>query len=144
VRFYDRQFGVLRLIVMFMVLLTVVNSVNMSLFERVAEFGTMRALGDRGSRIFALVVTEGLVFGVMGAIVGVVLGIVLALLLSAVGIPMPPPPNSNLGYVAQIRLVPSVILEAAIVGIVATTLAAVLPALRVSRIPVVEALRSGY
>jgi len=37
-----------------------------------------------------------------------------------------------------------VILEAAIVGIVATTLAAVLPALRVSRIPVVEALRSGY
>jgi putative ABC transport system permease protein len=86
VRFYDRQFGVLRLIVMFMVLLTVVNSVNMSLFERVAEFGTMRALGDRGSRIFTLVVVEGLVFGVLGAIVGVVLGIALALLLSAVGI----------------------------------------------------------
>jgi putative ABC transport system permease protein len=127
-----------------MVLLTVVNSVNMSLFERVAEFGTMRALGDRGGRIFALVVVEGLVFGVAGAIVGVALGVGLALMLSAVGIPMPPPPNSNVGYIAQIRLVPSVVFEAAIVGVVATTLAAVWPAWRVSRIPVVDALRSGY
>ncbi len=40
VQLYDRQFGVLRFIVLLMVLLSVANTVNMSLFERVPEFGT--------------------------------------------------------------------------------------------------------
>src|SRR6185437_15890062 len=48
---YDRQFGVLRIVILLMVLLGVANSVNMTLFERVAEFGTMRALGDRQVRV---------------------------------------------------------------------------------------------
>ena len=47
VKMYDVQFGVLRIIILLMVLLSVVNSVNMSVFERVGEFGTMMALGNR-------------------------------------------------------------------------------------------------
>ncbi len=38
VKMYDIQFGVLRIIILLMVLLSVVNSVNMSVFERVGEF----------------------------------------------------------------------------------------------------------
>jgi len=125
------------------VLLSVGNSVNMSLFERVGEFGTMRAVGDRGRKIFALVVTEGALLGLLGATLGVAIGVALAFGISAVGIQMPPPPNSNLGYVAEIRLVPSVVAGAFLTGFVATVLASVLPALRVSRIPVVEALRQN-
>jgi len=143
VELYDRQFGVLRLIILVMVLLSVGNSVNMSLFERVGEFGTMRAVGDRGRKIFALVVTEGALLGLVGATLGVLIGIALALGISAVGIQMPPPPNSNLGYVAEIRLVPSVVAGAFVTGFVATVLASLLPALRVARIPVVEALRQN-
>ena len=45
---YDRQFAVLRLIILFLVVLGVANTVNMTVFERLAEFGTMRALGNRG------------------------------------------------------------------------------------------------
>lgn len=141
VTLYDRQFGVLRLIVLFMVLLSVSNTVNMSLFERIAEFGTMRALGDRSRKIFGLVMTEALALGVMGAALGVVVGIAAAILFSAGGIPMPPPPNSNLGYTAQIRIVPAELAGAAAVGLFATLLAALLPARRVSRLPIAEALR---
>jgi putative ABC transport system permease protein len=39
VALYERQFGVLQLIILFLVLLSVTNSVNMSAFERVGEFG---------------------------------------------------------------------------------------------------------
>lgn len=141
VTLYDRQFGVLRLIVLFMVLLSVSNTVNMSLFERIAEFGTMRALGDRSRKIFGLVMTEALALGVIGAALGVVVGIAAAILFSAGGIPMPPPPNSNLGYTAQIRIVPVELAGAATVGLFATLLAALLPARRVSRLPIAEALR---
>jgi putative ABC transport system permease protein len=141
VQLYDRQFGVLRLIILVMVLLSVVNSVNMSLFERIGEFGTMRAVGDRGGRIFGLVLAEGMILGFLGAALGVLIGVVLAIAISLVGIPMPPPPNSNLGYTAAVRLVPSVIASAFATGWIATVLASVLPAWRVSRIPVVDALR---
>ena len=38
----------LQLIILAMVLLSVMNTVNMTVFERDGEFGTMRALGNRG------------------------------------------------------------------------------------------------
>ena len=60
---------------------------------------------------------------------------------STAGIPMPPPPNSNLEYVARIRLSFGVVAGALLVGIVATIAASLLPALRVARMPIVEALR---
>ncbi len=143
VEMYDAQFGVLRIIILLMVLLSVANSVNMSVFERVGEFGTMMALGNRASRVFGLIIAENAILGVAGAIAGSLLGILLALAISAVGIPMPPPPNADLPYTARISIVPSVIAGAFVVGFVATVLAAVMPAARVRRIPVVDALRQN-
>lgn len=143
VEMYDAQFGVLRLIILLMVLLSVANSVNMSVFERVGEFGTMMALGNRSRRVFLLIVSENLIIGTVGAVLGVVIGVVLAVAISAIGIPMPPPPNADLGYIAHIRIVPSVLASAFAVGWVATGIAAILPAMRVSRILVVDALRQN-
>ncbi len=141
VELYDVQFGVLKLIILGMVLLGVVNSVNMSIFERVGEFGTMRALGDRNRNVFLLIMGENLMIGVIGAGVGLALGVVLALGISAIGIPMPPPPNSNSPYVAYLRVVPSVLLNAVSIGLVGALAAACLPALRVSRTDVADSLR---
>lgn len=140
---YDAQFGVLRIIILLMVLLSVANSVNMTAFERVGEFGTMMALGNTDRAIFNLILTENVLIGLAGAILGTVIGIVLALAISTTGISMPPPPNSDLGYTAHILLVPSVILGAFAVGFIATIVAALLPASRVRKIPVVDALRQN-
>lgn len=143
VEMYDAQFGVLRIIILLMVLLSVANSVNMSVFERVGEFGTMMALGNRSARVFSLIIAENTIIGLIGAGAGVVLGLVLALIISAIGIPMPPPPNSDIPYTAHILLVPSVVTGAFAVGLIATITAALLPAARVRRIPVVDALRQS-
>ena len=140
---YQRQFGVLQVIVLFMVLLSVANSVNMSTFERVAEFGTMMALGDRPGHVFRLIVVENAVVGLVGSLLGVVLGITLALVISAIGIPMPPPPNASLGYTAHIRIVPQQVAMAFAIGVVATLGASLLPARRIVKIPVVDALRQS-
>lgn len=143
VRMYDAQYDVLRLIILLMVLLSVVNTVNMSVFERVGEFGTMMALGNRRRRVFQLIVLENAIIAVVGAVLGLVVGIGLALLISAIGIPMPPPPNADLPYVAHIRIVGSVLLSACLVGLLATILASVIPAARVYRTPPVDALREN-
>ncbi len=139
---YQQQFGFLQAMVMLMVCLSVINTLNMSLLERGWEFGTMRALGNRSRTIVSLIVVESLVLGVVGATLGVVLGVLLALLISGVGIPMPPPPNAEIGYDAYIRIVPLVLLQSWVVGILATLLASLYPAFRSSRVPIIDALRS--
>jgi putative ABC transport system permease protein len=143
VAFYEREFGVLQLIILLMVLLGVINAVNMSAFERIGEFGTMRAVGNRRSDVFMLVVVEGALIGFLGASIGTVVGGLIATSISAIGIPMPPPPNSNLPYTGHIRLVPSVVVSAFLIGVGGAVLASVLPAFRVSRIPVAVALREN-
>ncbi len=143
VALYERQFGALQLIILAMVLLSVINSVNMTVSERTGEFGTLRALGNRGREIIGVIALENLALGLIGSAVGVFAGVLLASLISAIGIPMPPPPNSDIGYVARIRIVPSVIGVAFLVGVTATFVASLLPAWRASRIPVVDALRQN-
>lgn len=140
---YARQFGVLRLIVLIMVFLGVANTINMSVFERTGEFGTMMALGNTRMTIFQLVLLENVLLGVIGASMGALLGVALAVLISTVGIVMPPPPNANIGYTALIRIVPSVVVMAFLVGLIATILAAIFPASRVARTPIDEALRQN-
>ncbi len=140
VALYERQFGVLQAIILVLVLLSVANSVNMSVFERVGEFGTMMALGNRHGVISRLVITENILLGLIGSGLGLVAGLILSWAISAIGIPMPPPPNSNLGYTAHIRTVPATLVTSVGVGFLATFLAALIPARRVSRIPPVKAL----
>ena len=140
---YRQQFGILQAIMLVMVLLGVANSVNMSMFERVGEFGTMRALGNRPRRVFGQIVVEGTVLGTLGAALGAGIGIGMAIALSAIGIPMPPPPNANLGYVATIRVVPMVIVQACFAGFAAAVIASLVPARRLSRMPIVDALRAN-
>ncbi len=144
VALYDQQFGFLRLIILAMVILSVTNSVNMSVFERVGEFGTLMALGNRRVDVFRLLIVENTLLGVIGGALGVVLGIMLAFSISAIGIPMPPPPNADIGYTAHINIEPSAVLMAFLIGFFATILAALWPAWRVSRLSVDDALRQNF
>ena len=140
---YRQQFGVLQIIILVMVLLSVTNSVNMAIYERTGEFGTLMALGDSQGDIFRQVIKENMLLGLLGASMGVAIGVALAWAISGIGIEMPPPPNSDVGYTAYIRLVPRMIGMAFGVGVIATVCAALLPAYRISRIPVAEALREN-
>lgn len=143
VQLYDAQFGVLRIIIFFMVLLSVANSINMTLYERTREFGTLLALGNRPRTVFVLIMIETALLGLIGAALGMLAGCLIASILSAIGIPMPPPPNSNIGYMALIRLDSTVILTSAAIGFGATVIAALYPAHRATKTTIVDALRHG-
>lgn len=143
VTLYRQQFGFLVVIILAMLLMSVSNTVNMGIFERVSEFGTMMAMGDRSSHIFSLIVFESLWLGLLGSLGGVLLGIVLAQVISMVGIPMPPPPNADQGYISHVLVVPKVVALSFIVGTAAAVLASFRPARTVSRKPIADALREG-
>jgi len=141
VALYRRQLAVLEFIILVMVGLGVVNLVNMTVLERVGEFGTMRALGNGNIDVFMLVLLENILLGALSAAIGLLVGAVMAWMVSAVGIPMPPPPNSDIGYTARIQLAPAGLAKAFIVGFLATVAASLAPAWRVSRMPIAEQLR---
>ena len=101
------------------------------------------ALGNRTGEVFRLIVIESTALGLVGGLLGVLLGTGLAWVISSIGIPMPPPPNANLGYTAHIQIVPLSLLTAFLVGFGATVSAVLVPARRVTRIAVVDALRQN-
>ncbi len=140
---YRQQFGFLVVIILIMLLLSVSNTVNMGVFERASEFGTMMALGDRSMQVFRLIVTESLCLGLIGGLIGAFIGVLLAKLISIAGIPMPPPPNADMGYISHILVVPWIVVVSFIIGVTAAVLASILPARRVSRMDIAEALRQG-
>ncbi|NDP46887.1 MAG: ABC transporter permease [Sulfuriferula multivorans] len=141
VALYKRQFGALQFIILVMLVLSVASTINMAIFERTGEFGTLLAVGLRRREIFKLVLLENTLLGCVGGLLGVVVGVMLAGIISGIGIPMPPPPGSNIGYVAHIRIVPWALIAAAIIGLLAAIVAAILPGRRASQLLVVEALR---
>jgi putative ABC transport system permease protein len=141
VALYQRQFGALQFIILVMLVLSVASTVNMVVYERTGEFGTLLAFGLRRRQIFRLVLLENTLLGLIGGALGVAVGLALAAAISAIGLPMPPPPGSNAAYTASIRIVPWIVGVAALTGAIAATLAAMLPGRRASRLAVVDALR---
>lgn len=140
---YKSQFGVLQLIILGIVLLSVANSVSMTATERIGEFGTLRALGRKSSDVYKLLIIESTVLGLLGATIGLALGILLAVGLSEIGIPMPPPPNSNSGYTAMIRVVPATCAIAFMVGFLATVISALITCRGPTRGSITDALRQN-
>ena len=124
------------------VLFAVVNTMTMNVMERTNEVGTIRALGVRRAGIRSQFTVEGVLIGAIGATVGAVLALAIAALVNHAGLTWIPPGNATavplrLDVAGRALLVGSAWLGLAIV----TTLAALLPANRAARLPVVDALR---
>ena len=138
---FGRIFRVLTVIVSIMVVLGITNTMTMAIFERTREIGTVMALGTRRRGVVTMFVLEGVALGVIGGLLGVVLGVALARVVTAIGIPLPPPPGSTRGFLVGILVVPEVLAQAFRLSLVTAVLASVYPAWRASRLDVVEALR---
>ncbi len=67
----------------------VVNSLLMSLYERMYEFGVLKAVGTRPTRIARLILLESLCLGMISIAIGTTLGLGLTLWFSRHGIQMP-------------------------------------------------------
>jgi putative ABC transport system permease protein len=124
------------------VLFAVVNTMTMNVMERTNEVGTIRALGVRRAGIRSQFTVEGVLIGAIGATVGALLALAIAALVNQAGLTWIPPGNAT---AVPLRL--DVAGRAALVGgawlglAIITTLAALLPANRAARLPVVDALR---
>jgi len=120
------------LIALAMGLFAVLNTLLMSVTERVREFGVLSALGWSPGRVLAMVVIEGLVLSVAGSAAGIVLGI------------------GGLRWLAQAPMLRGIVepetgarllVEVAVVTLVLGVAGSLYPAARAVRIQPVDALK---
>ena len=138
---FSKQVSVVKFIIGLIIVLTISNTQMMSVLERTTEIGTSLAIGLRRMTLMRMFIVEGALIGAVGGILGVFLGFVLAHAISAVGIPMPPPPGMARGFTGEILIVPQLAADALVLAVVTTFVASLLPAWRASRMTIVDALR---
>jgi putative ABC transport system permease protein len=133
-------FVVLGLIIFVLVVLSSSNTMIMAVFERVQEIGALMALGTSRLRILALFLLEGFFMGVLGGGAALVLAWTLSTLINRAEIRVPPPPGTTTGFAIEIQQLPEVFAAVFALAVVMMVLGAVLPAVRGSRMKIVDAL----
>jgi ABC-type lipoprotein release transport system permease subunit len=123
--------------------LGVVNTMNMSLLERLKEFGIMRAIGTSPRRLAVLITAETATLGAVGALMGVALWLALHALLASVGVSFGEANMMGVGFRTPIYPVidpaGSVLFTLSFVFL--APLAGLVSAVRAARIEPVRALR---
>lgn len=82
----DAFFYIIVLIFFIVISIGILNTIMMSIFERVREFGVMMALGTKPRQIIKLVVEEALALGLMGIAAGSLIGSALTQYFARYGI----------------------------------------------------------
>lgn len=136
--------GLFFLILVLVALFGIVNTMSTSVFERTREIGTIRAIGTRKDQTIRLFLFESVAISMMGVIIGWSIGFVVSLYLAKVGIPigeafedMAIPMGDRLYSVLGIWEY----LGTLFLGIGAGIIGGIAPAMRASRLKVVDALR---
>jgi putative ABC transport system permease protein len=122
-------YGLLALAVVIAVI-GIINTLGLSVIERTREIGLLRAVGLSRSRLRRMVTLESVTIAVMGAVLGMAVGLVIGVLLreslrddlTALALPLP-----SLGLFL-------------VMSVVFGVLAAVVPAVRASRMKVLDAI----
>jgi putative ABC transport system permease protein len=135
-------FGFMSVLIGAIVLFTVGNTMSMSVVERTAEIGTLRAIGLRRSGIRSLFVTEGVVLGVLGAGLGILAAIGAEAAINAMRITWIPPGRVEpVALAVRVAGEPVMVLACALGLLVVAALSATFPAARAARLNIVDALR---
>jgi putative ABC transport system permease protein len=142
VSFLSAVFGFISVIIGVIVLFTIVNTMSMSVMERVNEIGTARAMGVRRGGIRLQFLIEGWMLGTIGATLGIVLATLLAFWFNHMGITYTPPGQAApVPLVLRTHGVGGLLFSVWFILMILATIAAIIPAGRAARMKVVDALR---
>lgn len=138
-RMFDLIFAFLFVIVLVISVMSVVNTINMAVMERIREIGTLRALGMRRGRIVTLFAVESGLLGVLGSLLGGVLTLLVWLAI-AWKEPTWVPPLITKRVPLEVHLVPEYLAISFLFLLLLTIGAACFPARRAVRKSIVDAL----
>ncbi len=119
------------------VVLGIASVLAISVIQKSKQIGILKAMGIKDSKASLIFLFEGLLLGLMGAICGVLLGLGLSASFSAFAL------NAAGEPVVNLLFDPAQIAISALVGILASSLASLIPAWKSSRLSVIEVIKNG-
>lgn len=140
VMLYNGIFAFLGMVVFAIVIFSVANTIMMSIFERTREIGTLMAIGTTRGRLWRMFLLEGVFVGLLGGVLGIAAGALAAGVINHGHFMLPPPPGYTEGYALRVLLRPSILVTSFLISVVTATLSSILPALKASRMRIVDAL----
>jgi putative ABC transport system permease protein len=125
-------------VAVFVSIFLIANTFSIVIAGRLGEIAMMRAIGAGREQIVRSVLAEALILGAIAAVIGAALGVAGGAVMSQAA------SNFMLDTADVAVSVPvSAVIAALVVGIGVTVLSALVPAVRASRIPPVEAMREA-
>jgi putative ABC transport system permease protein len=97
-------------------------------------------MGTTRSSVWRLFLLEGLFIGIIGGILGLLAGTGASGIINRVHLMLPPPPGYTQGYPLRVLMQPGILLTAFLIAVITATLSSILPALKASRLKIVDAL----
>lgn len=140
VRMFSAIFRILGTIIFVLVVLSSSNTMLMAVFERVREIGTLMAFGTTRLKILAIFVIEGIFMGIMGGALGAAFGFLAIKFMNRAHLVMPTPPGNTHPFLITIPLIPGIFTGVFLLMVATMIVASLLPALRASRLKIVDAL----
>ena len=140
--YFDGLFGFLSLAVTILVFFIILQVLTLAFLERTREIGTIRALGTTRGEVFRLFFVESLWLAVLGSLAGMLVGLALGLGFNGLGLQWRPPGTVE-PAILSVQLSLATATPPFLIGLVATVLSSIFPALQTARIRVVDALRVG-
>ncbi|MGD8910231.1 MAG: ABC transporter permease, partial [Chromatiales bacterium] len=134
-------------VVLFIILAGELNTLLLSMLERVREFGVLMAIGTTRQEVAALLVMEALMIGVVGTLAGLALGFVIVYITSVTGIDLSLLLGATSRFYVDPLIHPQLNLEHLGITVLAILIASVTagfyPAWRASQLQPAEAIRHG-
>lgn len=141
VKLFNRLFLIMKIVIVIIVILSIFNTMNMAVLERISEIGTIMAMGTKRRGVLNLFMYEGMALGIIGGSIGIVLGVIVTLIVSRIGITMPPPPGATMYWLSEPKIAPSMLVFAFILSIITSLISSSYPAYKASRLEIADALR---
>ena len=140
-QFYKQLTGFLTLALFILVFFSTSNTIVMAILERIKEIGSLLSLGTSRWQTLKMFFFEGLFIGIVGGIISMLFAFGLSSLINGLDIMLPSPPGLTEGYPLMIRNEWGFYIQIFLATIFVTTLSSFLPALRATRMNIVEAIR---
>jgi ABC-type lipoprotein release transport system permease subunit len=127
------------------ILFGIINTMLMSVFERIQEFGVLMSIGMKSNQIFSMVIQEAFILGVLGTFAGFAVGYLFYLLFAVHGIDLSAFSESleswGVGSVIYPVIDINVMYRALLIIPATTVIGAVYPAIKAIRLQPTDAMR---
>lgn len=136
---FDMIFTFIFCIVLIIVVMSIINTMSMSVLERTREIGTLRALGLKRRGVCLLFAVEGALLGFFGSVAGIIMTIAVWGTIYLVG-PSYIPPGGSSPVPLTVNLLPAIMVCMFGFLSVLSLISAVVPAVQAAGRSVVDAL----